>query len=200
MALPESGMIESMDMPTADDRSNLQRMLAGDWYIAEDPEIAALASRCRSLLDRFNATDHIDERRVILREMFRSVGDDATITRPLYCEYGSQLTIGDRFFANTGLVALDVASISIGDDVLLGPNVQLLTPTHPIEPEPRIAKWEAAYPITIGNNVWVGGGAIILGGITVGDDSVVGAGSVVTRDVPARVVVAGNPARALRSL
>ena len=193
-------MIESMNMPTADDRSNLQRMLAGDWYVSEGPEIVALASRCRSLLDRFNAADHIDERRVILREMFRSVGDDATITRPFFCEYGSQLTIGDRFFANTGLVALDVASICIGDDVLLGPNVQLLTPTHPIEPEPRLAKWEVAHPIAIGNNVWVGGGAIILGGVTVGDDSVVGAGSVVTRDVPERVVVAGNPARALRSL
>ena len=103
-------------------------------------------------------------------------------------------------FANFGLVALDVAPIRIGDDVQIGPNVQLLTPTHPLDPGLRRAKWEAAEPIEIGANAWLGGGAIVLPGVTIGENSVVGAGAVVTRDVPSDVVVVGNPARVIRSL
>ena len=103
-------------------------------------------------------------------------------------------------FANFGLVALDVATITIGDDVQIGPNVQLLTPTHPVEPELRLAKWEAAQPIVIGDNAWLGGGAVVLAGVTVGPGTVVGAGAVVTRDLPAGVVAVGNPARVLRTL
>lgn len=175
-------------------------MLAGDWYLADDPELAADAARCRSLLDRFNATDRPSERRNLLAELLGSVGVDATITRPFFCEYGTQLSIGDRFFANTGFIALDVATIRIGDDAQLGPNVQFLTPTHPIDPERRRAKREAAHPISIGSNVWIGGGAIVLGGVNIGDESVIGAGAVVTRDVPAGVVAVGNPARVLHSI
>jgi maltose O-acetyltransferase len=103
-------------------------------------------------------------------------------------------------FANVGLVALDVAPIRIGDDAQIGPNVQLLTPTHPLDPDLRRARWEAAEPIAIGANVWLGGGAIVLPGVTIGADAVVGAGAVVTRDVPARAVMVGNPARVLRQL
>ena len=113
-------------------------------------------------------------------------------------DYGSQVTIGARCFVNYGLVALDVARITIGDDVQIGPNVQLLTPTHPVEPQARLEKWEAAKPIAIGNNVWLGGGAIVLPGVTIGRNAVVGAGAVVTRDVPANAVVVGNPARVVR--
>lgn len=108
--------------------------------------------------------------------------------------------MGARTFANFGLVALDVATITIGDDVQIGPNVQLLTPTHPLEARPRREKWEAARPITIGNNVWIGGGAIILPGVSIGDDTVVGAGAVVTKDLPAGVIAVGNPARVVREL
>ena len=118
----------------------------------------------------------------------------------MYVDYGRHLTIGARCFANYGLVALDVAPITIGDDVQIGPNVQLLTPTHPVEAGPRRDKWESAAPITIGDNVWLGGGAIVLAGVTIGDNTVVGAGAVVTRDLPADVVAVGNPARVVRQL
>jgi maltose O-acetyltransferase len=117
-----------------------------------------------------------------------------------YVDDGAHLRLGARCFANFGLVALDVAAITIGDDVQIGPNVQLLTPTHPLEPGPRRAKWEAAQPITIGDNVWLGGGAIVLPGVTIGTNTVVGAGAVVTRDLPADAVAVGNPARVVRTL
>lgn len=187
-------------MPTTDARSNYERMVTGDWYLADDPEIEAHADRCRARLNHFNATDDLAGRQSILLDLCGSIGAGATITRPFFCEYGTHLTIGHRFFANTGLVALDCAPIDIGDDVQIGPNVQLLTPTHPIAPDVRRARWEAAHPIAIGDNVWIGGGAILLGGVTVGNDSVIGAGSVVTRDVPAGVVVVGNPASVLREV
>jgi maltose O-acetyltransferase len=119
---------------------------------------------------------------------------------PLYVDYGSNITVGARTFVNYNLTALDVAAITIGEDCQIGPNVQLLTPTHPLEPQPRRDKLEAAQPITIGDNVWLGGGAIVLPGVTIGDNSVVGAGAVVTKDVPANVVVVGNPARPVREL
>jgi maltose O-acetyltransferase len=114
-------------------------------------------------------------------------------------DYGAHITIGARCFANFGLVALDVAAITIGDDVQIGPNVQLLTPTHPVDPGPRRDKWEAAAPITIGDNVWLGRGHR-LPGVSIGENTVVGLGAVVTRDLPADVVAVGNPARVVRQL
>jgi maltose O-acetyltransferase len=122
------------------------------------------------------------------------------IRPPFRCDYGYQTSIGARTFANWGLIALDVAKITIGDDVQIGPNVQLLPPTHPVAAGPRRDKWEAALPITIGDNVWLGGGAIVLPGVTIGDNTVVGAGAVVTRDLPANVVAVGNPARVVRQV
>lgn len=119
---------------------------------------------------------------------------------PLFVDYGTNIAIGARTFVNYNLTALDVAPIAIGADCQIGPSVQLLTPTHPLEPGPRRDKLEAARPITIGDNVWIGGGAIVLPGVTVGDDSVIGAGAVVTKDVPSGVVALGNPARVVRSL
>ena len=110
------------------------------------------------------------------------------------------LTLGARSFVNYNLTALDVVSITIGEDCMIGPNVQLLTPTHPIDPEPRRDKLEAAQPITIGDNVWLGGGVIVCPGVTIGDNSVIGAGSVVTKDIPANVVAVGNPARVIREI
>ncbi len=118
----------------------------------------------------------------------------------MYCDYGYQIHIGARTFVNFGLTALDVARIVIGDDVQIGPNVQLLTPTRPTGAELRRAKWEAAKPITIEDNAWLGGGAIVLAGVVVGENAIVGAGAVVTRDVPPNTVALGNPARVVRSL
>lgn len=190
------------DSGSGDPRSMRDRMLAGDLYIADDPQLATDNQRAMALLERYNrslAADR-DERRRILTELLGAMGEDVEIRPPLYCDYGYQLRIGARTFVNFGLVAVDVATITIGEDVQIGPNVQLLTPTHPVEPGPRRAKWEAAQPITIGDNVWLGGGAIVLPGVTVGADSVVGAGSVVVRDLPAGVVAVGNPARVVRRL
>ncbi len=175
-------------------------MLAGDLYVADDPVLAEDHLRAMRLLEQFNATPARapQERRRLLAQLLGELGEEVAIRPPLHVDYGYQLRVGARTFVNVGLVALDVAAITIGEDVQIGPNVQLLTATHPLEPGPRRAKWEAAQPITIGDNVWLGGGAILLPGVTVGADAVVGAGAVVTRDVPAGVVAVGNPARVIR--
>ncbi|WP_449060717.1 sugar O-acetyltransferase [Planomonospora algeriensis] len=186
----------------ADGRSMRERMLAGDLYIADDPELTEHHLRAMDLMDAFNTTSAREpqERRRLLTELLGAVGEDTEIRPPLRVDYGSHIRIGARSFANFGLVALDVAPIVIGDDVQIGTNVQLLTPTHPVDPEPRRAKWEAAKPITIGDNVWLGSGAIVLAGVTIGENTVVGAGAVVTRDLPANVVAVGNPARVIRTI
>lgn len=179
-----------------------QRMEDGDLYLADDPEIAEASARALDLMAAYNATavHQVPRRRAMLEQLLGSIGEGTELRPPLYVDYGTNITIGARCFANFGLVALDVARITIGDDVQIGPNVQLLTPTHPVEPEPRRQKWEAAQPITIGDNVWIGGGAIVLPGVTIGANTVVGAGAVVTKDLPADVVAVGNPARVVREL
>ncbi|MFC8047877.1 sugar O-acetyltransferase [Nocardia sp. NPDC057353] len=177
-------------------------MLAGDLYLADDPELTELNLRAMDLVDTYNATPIRDapRRREILTDLLGSLGPDIEIRPPLRVDYGSNLHIGARSFANFGLVALDVAAITIGADCQIGTNVQLLTPTHPLDPQLRRDKWEAAAPIHIGDNVWLGSGAIVLAGVTIGADTVVGAGAVVTRDLPSGVVAVGNPARVVRTL
>lgn len=186
----------------ADARSHRDRMLAGDLYIADDPDLAAASLRARALQERINTSTAADTNQLnsILRELLGELGAGSEIRPPFYCDYGEHIRVGSRVFANFGLVALDVAPITIGDDVQIGPNVQLLTPTHPLQADLRRAKWEAAKPIVIEANVWIGGGAIVLPGVTIGENSVVGAGSVVTKDLPPNVVAVGNPARVARSL
>ena len=178
-----------------------ERMLAGDLYLAADPELARDSARARGLVRRFNTMDPADRAaaREILTELLGAFGDGSEIRPPFYCDYGYQTTIGARTFANFGLVCLDVAAVTIGEDVQIGPNVQLLTPTHPVEAEPRRDKWEAGQPIVIGDNVWLGGGVIVCPGVTIGENTVVGAGSVVVRDLPANVLSVGNPARVVRT-
>lgn len=185
-----------------DARTMYDRMLAGDQYIANEAEIFEAADRAADLTTAYNATSHRDgdRQRKLLEELLGSIGEHVTIRAPFNVDLGFNIHVGDRFFANFGLTALDVAEIRIGDDVLVGPNVQLLTPTHPIEPEPRRQKWEGAEPITIGNNVWLGGGVIVCPGVTIGENSVIGAGSVVTRDVPPNTVAVGNPARVIKQI
>jgi maltose O-acetyltransferase len=188
--------------PTGDGRSQRERMLAGDLYFADDPDLLQESRRAEGLMKEYNDSSPFDpaRRRRILSELLGSFGDGSEIRPPFYCDYGVHTHIGARTFVNFGLVALDVAPITVGDDVQIGPRVQLLTPTHPLEPEPRRAKWEAAKPVTIGDNVWLGGGVIVCPGVTVGRDTVVGAGAVVTRDLPAGVLAVGNPARIVRPL
>jgi maltose O-acetyltransferase len=179
-----------------------ERMLAGELYIADDPELARAAERAMSLTHRLNAMDPNDGpgRRAILTELLGAFGDDSHIRPPFRCDYGYQTFIGARTFANFGLVCLDVATVTIGDDVQIGPNVQLLTPTHPTEAGLRREKWEAARPIVIGDNVWLGGGVIVGPGVTIGANTVVGAGAVVVRDLPPDVVAVGNPARIVKDV
>ncbi|MFD6348343.1 sugar O-acetyltransferase [Streptomyces roseolus] len=185
-----------------DPRTNRERMLAGDLYIADDPDIVEAQRRAVRLAARYLAayTEDPDAAQPVIAELLGGLGAGAHVRPPLYVDYGSSITIGEDTFVNYNLTALDVAPITIGRDCQIGPNVQLLTPTHPVEPGPRRDKLEAARPITIGDNVWLGGGAIVLAGVTIGDNSVIGAGSVVTKDVPANVVAVGNPARVIRSI
>ncbi|MFJ8820595.1 sugar O-acetyltransferase [Streptomyces sp. NPDC102467] len=177
-------------------------MLAGDLYIADDPGLEADALRGARLAERYNASSVTDlpARGALLRELLGEVGADVVVRPPLSVDYGQYISIGARTFVNCGAVMLDVAPIRIGEDVQIGPNVQLLTPTHPVDPAPRRAKWEAARPITLGGNVWLGGGVIVCPGVTIGANTVVGAGSVVTRDLPPDVVAVGNPARVVRKI
>ncbi|MDX3181335.1 sugar O-acetyltransferase [Streptomyces sp. ME02-7008A-1] len=183
-----------------DPRTNHERMLAGDLYIADDPEIARQQQRAMRLMARYQGAEDADTATAILAELLDSVGEGVDVRPPLYVDYGSNITIGARTFVNYHLTALDVARITIGEDCQIGPNVQLLTPTHPVEPGPRRDKLEAALPITIGDNVWLGGGVIVCPGVTIGDNSVIGAGAVVTKDIPADVVAVGNPARVVRGV
>jgi maltose O-acetyltransferase len=171
-------------------------MLAGELYDASDPELTAARARARELLFRFNARPE----RSLLEELLSSVGAEAVIEPPFHCDYGSNISVGDRFYANVGCVFLDCAPISIGDRTLFGPAVQLCAATHPLDAETRRRGLEYALPIEIGDDVWIGGGAVVLPGITIGDRAVIGAGSVVVKDVLADVVAVGNPCRPVREL
>lgn len=177
-------------------------MLAGDLYISDDPENARLQQRGVQLTDAYHravvAAD--PQAREILKELVGTLGEEAHVNSPLFVDYGENLHIGARTFINFNLTALDVATITIGEDCQIGPNVQLLTPTHPIDPQPRRDKLEAAQSITIGDNVWLGGGVIVCPGVSIGENSVIGAGAVVTKDIPANVIAVGNPARVIRNI
>ena len=178
------------------------RMLRGDLYIADDPALAADFARAQELLDRYNHTLHSerDEREEILRELLGNVGKAVDIRAPFRCEYGTRVSIGDGTFFNYDCLILDVAAVTIGTACQIATRVQFLTATHPIDPEPRRRGWESGEPIVVGDNVWLGGGAIVCPGVTIGDDTVVGAGAVVTRDLPPGVVAAGVPARVVREI
>jgi maltose O-acetyltransferase len=178
-----------------------ERMLRGELYLV-DGELEADVARAQALLERYNATLHAERelRTRLLRELLGEVGDEVTIRPPFFCDYGSNITIGAGTFVNFDCVMLDVAPIRIGAACQLASRVQLLAATHPVDPEPRRLGWELGEPITIGDNVWLGGGAIVCPGVTIGADTVVGAGAVVTRDLPAGVVALGVPARVVREI
>ncbi len=178
------------------------RMLAGELYIADDPRLEQEHLRAMALLEAINRSPAAEPalRRQLFSELLGDYGDGAEIRPPFYCDYGWQTHVGARTFANFGLTILDVATVTIGEDVQIGPHVQLLTATHPLDPAPRQAKWESAAPIVIADNVWLGGGVIVCPGVTVGKNTVVGAGSVVTNDLPPDVLAVGSPARVVRPL
>ncbi len=177
--------------------SEKAKMLAGELYDAGDPEIQADQAATAAWLVRYNAAlaASPDERRALLRERLAAVGDGAVIRPPFHCDYGFNIRLGAGVFLNFNCVILDVVAVAIGDGTQIGPGVQILAADHPRELAHRATGLEFGRPITIGRNVWIGGGAIVLPGVTIGDGAVVGAGSVVTRDVPAGAVAVGAPAR-----
>ena len=177
--------------------SEREKMIAGELYRASDPELVEARFRAQELLVRYNASPPRNTlgREALLRELFGAAGDAPNVMPRFSCDYGFNIRVGRNLFVNYDCVFLDVAPIDLGDDVQIAPAVQLLTATHPLDPAVRRSGLEGGRPIRIGHNVWIGGGAIVLPGVTVGDDAVIGAGSVVTRDVPAGAVVVGNPAR-----
>jgi maltose O-acetyltransferase len=176
-------------------------MLAGALYDPLDPDLVAGRERARDLCQALNATREADAdaRRAILRELFGRGGDTVWMQPPFFCDYGTNIELGARVFFNFNCVVLDVCPVRIGDYTLFGPGVQILTPVHPMNAELR-RREEYGKPIEIGADVWVGGGALILAGVRIGARSVIGAGSVVTRDVPDAVFAAGNPCRVIREI
>jgi maltose O-acetyltransferase len=181
--------------------SERERMLAGELYDPMDAELVAARTRARDLCLALNATPEADRqgRRAFLLELFGKGGGSVWMQPPFFCDYGSNIELGERVFFNYNCVVLDVCPVRIGDFTLFGPGVQILTPLHPLDPVLR-RKQEYGKPVEIGSDVWVGGGALILPGVRIGSRSVIGAGSVVTRDVPEGVLAAGNPCRIIRSL
>jgi maltose O-acetyltransferase len=181
--------------------SERRKMTAGELYDPMDPELAAGRDRARDLCQVLRATrpSHQDVRRRILRELFGAGGDSVVLEPPFFCDYGFNVELGERVFFNFNCVILDVCPVRIGSFTLFGPAVQILTPMHPLNAELRRGK-EFGKPIEIGSDVWVGGGALILPGVRIGSRSVIGAGSVVTRDIPEGVLAAGNPCRVIREI
>jgi len=177
-------------------------MLAGEPYDPTDPALVADRARARDLVRRYNATTEAerDHRRTLLDALFDAGGGDAVVEPPFRCDYGYNVAVGTDFFANFGCVFLDVVPIRFGDRCLLGPGVHVYTPTHPIDPDERATGRERGEPVTVGDDVWIGGRAVVTPGVTIGDGAVVAAGAVVTSDVPGRVVAGGNPARVIREI
>jgi maltose O-acetyltransferase len=182
-------------------RSEREKMLAGELYNALDPELVTARNRARDLCQALNRSreEDAEERRRILQDLFGAGGDTVWMQPPFYCDYGSNIELGERVFFNFNCVVLDVCTVRIGSFTLFGPAVQIYTPLHPLDAELRRSE-EYGKPIEIGADVWVGGGAIILPGVRIGARAVIGAGSVVTRDVPEATFAAGNPCRVIRSI
>ena len=178
------------------------KMLAGELYLAADEELVAERVNARRLARLYSATIETDDaqRREILRQWLGAIGETISIEPPFQCDYGSNIFVGNNFYANFGCILLDCARIEIGDNVLLAPNVQIYTAHHPTDPQLRLTGKELASPISIGNNVWLGGGVIVCPGVHIGDNTTIGAGSVVTKDIPANVIAVGNPCRVIRHL
>ncbi|HEV7349717.1 sugar O-acetyltransferase [Telluribacter sp.] len=179
-----------------------EKMLAGELYNALDQQLSEERLRTRLLIKELNDSreDEVEERTRILKELIPNAGPDLWLQPPFYCDYGTNMLVGERVFFNFNCVVLDVMQVTIGSRTLFGPNAQVYTATHPINHKTRASGVEYARPIVIGEDVWVGGSAVICPGVTIGDRTIIGAGSVVTRDIPSDVFAAGNPCRVIRKL
>lgn len=177
-----------------------EKMIRGELYLAGDKELVADRRACRRLTEKFNQStiDELDFRKATLQQLFGTTGESFYLEPTFKCDYGYNIHIGERFFANFDCVFLDICPIRFGDDCMIGPGVHVYTATHPLDPVERISGLEFGKPVSIGNRVWIGGGAIINPGVTIGDDVVIASGAVVTKDVPNRAVVGGNPAKIIK--
>lgn len=183
-------------------KSEKEKMLGGEVYDPADMTLIKERARVKTLCQKYNKTSYgeIGTRKSILKEILGKTGDNFTIEPDFYCDYGYNIEIGEAFYANHNLVILDCAKVKIGKNVAIGPNCGLYCAVHPTDPVER-AKWvETAKPITIGDNVWLGGNVVVLPGVTIGDNTTIGAGSVVTKDIPSNVVAAGNPCKVLKKI
>lgn len=183
-------------------QSELQKMIAGEYYDPTDPELSDKRSLARQVLKQLAGIPYEDwtAKREIYADFFGGVGENLFIEQPFICDYGFNIFFGERVYVNFNCIFLDSAAIHIGDRVMLAPSVQLFTATHPLDHEKRNSGLEFAKEIIIGDDAWLGGGVIVNPGITIGDRSVIGSGSVVTRDIPPDVLAAGNPARVIKSI
>jgi len=182
--------------------SEKQKMLNGEIYNAYDQSLIILRNKARHLTKLYNNTDpeQIMERINIIKKLFGKIGENFELEPPFHCDYGSNIEVGENFYANFNFLVLDDGLVTIGDNVLFAPNVSIFTATHLLDPKLRPKNADYTKAVTIGNNVWVGGGAIINPGVIIGDNSVIGSGSVVTKNIPANVVAAGNPCKIIKYL
>ena len=184
-------------------KTEKEKMLAGEIYSATDRQLLEDLAETREMIFDYNQLrpSQMQKKREMLKSMLGHVGDDdIIINQPFYCDYGKQISVGKRFFANFNLTILDEAPVTIGDDCFIGPNVGIYTACHSTDPIERNSRKEWARPVTIGNNVWIGGGVTILPGVTIGDNVTIGAGAVVVNDIPSGTIAAGNPCKVIRKL
>src|SRR5699024_3323716 len=183
-------------------KTEKEKMLAGEMYLAADPQLAKEREDARKKVRLYNQTleTELDERSNLLKDLFGSTGERIVIEPSFHCDYGSNIYVGDNFYANFDCIILDVCDVRIGKNCLLAPGVHIYTATHPLDPTERISGLEYGRPVTIGDNVWVGGRAVINPGVVIGDNAVIASGAVVTKDVPANVVVGGNPAKVIKKI
>lgn len=182
--------------------SEKEKMISGKPYLAQDEELVQERRRTRELIFQFNHLSPSEEETAtaILRRVLGKSSDSMHIEPPFHCDYGYNISLGQNFYANFNLIILDCAPVTIGDNAFLAPNISIFTAGHPIHHEARNSQLEYAFPVKIGNNVWLGGNTVLNPGISIGDNSVIGSGSVVTRDIPANVLAVGNPCRVLRPI
>ena len=181
-------------------RTTQEKMLAGESYNCRDPDLETERQKARALLRLYNRTEAAPERQALLQQLLGQVGQNSFIEPPFYCSYGRNIYVADQVYLNTSCTILDCNEVRIGQHVMIGPGVQIYTAAHHLQAEARNQGWEVANSIVIEDNVWIGGGAILLPGVRIGLNAVVGAGAIVSRSVPANTVVAGNPARVIREI
>lgn len=183
-------------------KTEKEKMLAGELYDPHDQQLADERLRTRNLIIDLNNTreDHVEERKRILHELIPDSDDSLWLQPPFYCDYGSNMKVGEKVFFNFNCIVLDVMAVTIGNRTKFGPNVQIYTATHPIDYQERASGVEYAKTISIGDDVWVGGSVVVCPGVSIGDRTIIGAGSVVTKDIPADVFAAGNPCKVIRQL